>query len=201
MKKALLLIVMNMLAISAFTENTIVRLNDGREVILHDDYTWEYYIESGKNETKIENEVIYNGKIGIANIHYNSKNWKTTNPFSPSTEISFINERGDGYASFVEERIQVPLGSMEDILTNTLSKNGLKIDIIDSSIENIDGISYLFMKISGEISGIKVVYQYKVWSGNRGTVQIIVFTATNLFNEYFDDFQEILNGLEICEKD
>jgi hypothetical protein len=201
MKKILLFIFINLLAVVAFSEEAIISLNSGRKVVLHEDYTWEYVDNINNVGLKIDNEVIYRGKLGLGNIHYDSEKWKEASPFSSTTEISFINVKGDGYVSFVEERIQVPIENMKDLVSNMLTRNGLSISQMNSIIENIENTTYLLMTINGEIKGIKVKYLYKVWSGNKGTVQLIVFTASNLFDEYLNDFKEMLNGLEICQKD
>jgi hypothetical protein len=197
MKKFLLFLVFNICLMSIFSEDIIVSLNNGRRAILHQNYTWEYIDDSKSSSIQIENESIYKGKLGIANIRYNSKKWKIVDPFSQTTELSFLNMRGDGYASFVEERIQVPLENMKDVLLRSLDTRGLKATNIESSIKNISNKDFLVIRIDGVISGINIVYLYKIWSGSEGTVQLIVFTGANLFDEYNNDFNEFLNGLEL----
>ena len=44
MKKRYLLLLLSMMAANTFAADTVVTMKDGRKVVLHDDFTWEYVI-------------------------------------------------------------------------------------------------------------------------------------------------------------
>ena len=55
------------------------------------------------------------------------------------------------------------------------------------------------MQMGGTAKGIPFVFLGYYYSGKEGSIQVITFTADNLFDEYRKEFEEFLNGFEIAK--
>jgi hypothetical protein len=63
----------------------------------------------------------------------------------------------------------------------------------------VNGKKMLMLQLNGSSQGIKFSYCGYYYSNEKGTVQLVVYTAQNLLKEYEGDVEEFLNGLAPVE--
>jgi hypothetical protein len=56
------------------------------------------------------------------------------------------------------------------------------------------------LQIRGTIQSIPFVYLGYYYSGQEGSIQLLTYTASNLFDEYRHDFQELLDGFVVASR-
>ncbi|MES0489016.1 MAG: hypothetical protein ABUK01_03430 [Leptospirales bacterium] len=172
--------------------------SDGQPVTLNEDNTWEYMPVLNKPSTA---KKVLKSKKKFVEIWYDSNKWKETEkPLNGAAEFSMIHQSGGGYSVMIIEKIEMEL----DVLKTTALTNAKKVAkdarVTYDEITQINGENVLVMDIKGTIEGIKFVYHSAYWSGPEGVFQIITYTSADLFDKYFEDFEELLAGIVVKTK-
>ena len=69
------------------------------------------------------------------------------------------------------------------------------IQVVTQEYRFVNGQKVLFMEFGGSVEGMQITYDGYYYSDLGGTIQLIVFTGTNLVNKYKNKIEEFLNGL------
>ncbi len=176
---------------------------EGKTVILMDDWTWRYTQENTQeSRTSQSGEFArspfatqeYRGKKGYYSLWLNPSKWiileKNLNQVA---EYSFCHANGDAYAMLIFERTRIPIDSLEQIVLQNAINAAPDARITLSENRTVNGRNVRFVIIEGTISGISFIYNYYLYSG-KFSAQVITFTSRELYDEYKEDFQEFLNG-------
>lgn len=149
------------------------------------------------------NSILKNSRDTYA-ICYNSKKWRRSNRDEKDSDAEFFLEHvnGDGYALAVYERIEFPLGALKKLAIKSLEEDASdEVEILSEEKFNMNGHDALQLEMRGRFYDVKFrLYGYYV-TGEWGSLQFVTFTANNLFDEYSNDFIELLNGLKIIHAD
>ena len=78
-------------------------------------------------------------------------------------------------------------------------RNGQQTDqcgapVVKEEYRKVNDNIVLLMQLNGTMKGIKFTYYGYYYSSNEGSVQLVTFTATNLFDQQKKDMEEFLNG-------
>ncbi len=189
--------------VSAYSQQQRARTADGKEVILYPDGTWKHvetpvvHPPSSYSKPTSSNKLI-KGKYGTYGIWIDDKKWKKSEvQFSPQAEYSFVHTAGDGYAMIVPERIQMPLETLKSFALKNAQKAAPDARITFEEKRDVNDNKVLCMKIKGTIQSIPFTYLGYYYAGKAGTIQVITYTAQNLFAEFESDFTKFLNGFEV----
>lgn len=187
--------------------------DDGKQVWLYDNGEWEYAdssiappdfdtIATNPKEfkrTADANQLQKSNKCDIG-FYYNSKKWtKLKAPVNPSSEFSFKNNEKDLYATIIAEQIEVPLDTLAAIAITQAKTATTGLEVAEKEYRTVNGKKVLMVSMTGTIKGIKFTYLNYYYSGPSGSVQILTFTAQNLFKLYRKDAEDFLNGLVAYE--
>ena len=196
---ALLTLISAKAQISALTET-------GDEVVLYDDGTWKYLHDSTAQEHEIPiNETTFtksknssflvkskNVNVGVW-IH--PKNWQFSKVDDASAQEFNFKRRGeDLYAMLITEKMQIPLQNLRTIAIENGRAAAPDIKVVKEEYRTVNGLQVLMMQLGGTIQGIQFRYFGYYFTSEKGTVQLISYTSENLFNEYKEEMEEILNG-------
>lgn len=114
---------------------------------------------------------------------------------NPIAEYSLSLKNGEVFAMVLPEKEQVPLNMVPDIIIQGAEANGVKnAKIVEKEMRNVNGTEVLHLKWTGEIQDMKFIYVYDIYSGDRGTVQLVAYTLQDLYNKYSDEIDKFLNG-------
>jgi hypothetical protein len=129
-------------------------------------------------------------------IYYNPVKWKVAKEKNnEDAEFEFNLVKGDGYAMMLNEKIEIPLDNLKKIAFETLSENAPDAKIDKAEYRTVNALKVLHLEMSGTMQGIKFVFLGYYFSNERGTTQLVCFTAKSLIKEYKADFDDFLNGL------
>ena len=199
MKK--LIIIANLIysQINAVTES-------GNEVILYNDGTWAYLNDS----ININNQIPFNekdylkdakssflvksNKVNIG-VWINPKNWNFSKGDDKDVaELKFQKKGEDLYAILIAEKMQIPIESLKEIAIDNAKTVASDVKIIKEEYRIVNGIKVLMMQISGTIQGIKFTYFGYYYSNTNGSIQLITYTGSKIFDDYYNDIELFLNG-------
>ena len=187
-------------------QGTRATTEDGRTVILKPDGTWQY-LDSAKvantNEplifTKPKGSTdVFKAKGERFEVWYNSKKWKQKPSEDPS-KTTFEHSDGDVYAMVIAERIATNVEAMKQIALKNAQRAAPDIKIVFEENRLVNGKNILCLKLDGNIQGMSIRYYGYYYGGKAGMIQLVTFTAQNLFPEYESQLTDFLNGLVINE--
>lgn len=184
---------------------------NGRAVLLYPDGKWKYataLAESGRNggsavverkrpASATEKVDIAKGKLAL---HYNPKKWKPVSENEPG-RIGLLHNEGDGYGIVIAERLQVGLEALRKIALENALEAAPDAEITSERRLKVNGLEVLELQIHCTIQSIPFVYLGYYYSGKEGAIQLLTYTAANLFDEYRGDFQELLDGFTANPRD
>jgi hypothetical protein len=198
------------------TQMTQAQINavtsEGDKVILYSNGTWKYEKEDTAktvvirtNKKKFEKEKdagfqITSKKINIG-VWINPKEWnfeKSTG--DDASEFNFEKKGEDLFAMLITERTAMPLLTLKDMAIRNAKKAALDVKLINEEYRNVNGIDVLMLQMAGTIQGVKFTYLGYYYTSAGGSSQFVTYTASNLFEHYKSDMEELLNGLEEIKK-
>jgi hypothetical protein len=177
---------------------------DGRTVKLNENGTWQYVTTKLAGADSVTH--IYS-KPQLATTYaksarnrfgfwYDKNVWKLVQkPSNEYAEFELEMPKGDGYAMFISEKIQIDLDHLREIVIKNARGQDPNIAVEKEELRIVNGIKLKFLQMSGEAHGVKFIYQGYYSSNSSGTVQFVCFTARNLIKDYEPEFLNLLNGL------
>jgi hypothetical protein len=133
---------------------------------------------------------------GRASVSYDASKWKETTSTDPGRR-NFTHSTGDGYASIIYERIEIPTEQLRVIALDNARKVAPDARIVEDTRRRVNGTDVMLLRMEGTTSGIRFTYLGYYWAGTSGTVQVITWTGQNLFSEYRGEFENFLNGFHL----
>lgn len=180
----------------------------GQEVLLYADGSWQY--KEVENATIVQKDttsytkpkqadfLVKSTKIDVG-VWIDKKKWNYTRSKEGSgsaAEYMFNLTGQDAYAMIIPERIEIPIENLLDIAYQNAERAAPDIQVIKKEIRLVNGKPVHFMQMEGTLQGIKFVYFGYYYSFEKGSVQLLAYTAKNLLKNYEKDLELFLNGFE-----
>jgi hypothetical protein len=178
----------------------------GEVVVLNSNGTWEYLdnditetIEIPQNTDKFVKS--NNSSFCLKSSKFNVGFW--LDPKKWSFEKSVGNEEseynldfkdGDLYGLIISERAFIPLETMLVVALENAREIAPDIRIVNKEYRNVNGNKVLLIHMVGTTQGIIFFYYGYYFSNSTGTVQFLTYSSNNVFDEYKNDCEELLNG-------
>lgn len=185
--------------------NAVTELGD--QVLLYPNGTWEYLSDSAATELEITlnpNEfkkdeqasfLVKSQKTKIG-IWINAKKWTFKKGEGDDvSEYEFERKGEDIYALLVSEKLEIPIEGLADIAYQNAKSAAPDIRIEKKEYRMVNDKKILMMQMSGSMSGMKITYFGYYYSNDSGTVQLLTYTGSKLFNDYLSEIELFLNGL------
>jgi hypothetical protein len=127
---------------------------------------------------------------------YNPKNWELLKEnLNGVAEYSFKIDGGDAFAMIIPEDDITPLDEAPYIIFEGAKLSGVEdIKIIKMENHLVNGVEVLYLIWTGKIMDTEFTYIYNIYSGKKGTVQVVAYTLNDLFDDNKTSMNELLNG-------
>jgi hypothetical protein len=174
---------------------------DGKLVILNSDGTWRYADETPRRSDvpKLNVPAAFKRPVELGRGTYivllDEKKWRINKKEQEPGRFTFNHATGDVYAMSITERIAVPMETLKKIAIDNAREAAPDARVIVEERRRINGLDVLCMQIEGTLNGISFTYYGYYHSNDKGTVQLLGYTATNLFDEYRAELTDLLSGL------
>lgn len=178
------------------------RTEGGKEVLLFSDGTWKY-AEEKKGSGTASN---VRGKPASSQTRFKTARgsfeiWVDENKWSKTTDeagkMTFALKTGDAYALVVSEEIAIGVALLKEIAIGNAKKAGSDFTLLAEENRIVNGREVGSMKFNIIVQSIPFTYQGYYYGGKEGTIQVICYTAQNLFDKYERDITDFLDGLTI----
>ena len=177
----------------------------GQEVELHENGTWNYLKDNsrasfGTNNTSFKkspnSSFLVKSKIAPVGVWINTSDWKFNNDDNnEDSEYFFEYQHGDLYGMAIVEELEIPIDNLAKIALENAKYLINDIQVVTQEYRFVNGQKVLYMEFGGTVEGMQITYDGYYYSDSGGTIQLIVFTGTNLINKYKNKIEEFLNGL------
>lgn len=127
---------------------------------------------------------------------YNPKNWKLLEEnLNDVSEYSFKLNDGDAFAMVIPEEEITPLKDAPYIIIEGAKMSGVEdIEIIEMENHMVNGTEVLYLVWSGRLMNTNFTYIYNIYSGEKGTVQVVAYTLDSFLQLNQDTMNNLLNG-------
>jgi len=211
MKKSISFIVILFICYTQIIAQINAITDSGDEVYLFDDGTWRYV----DNKLELDNKIAVNETVFLKSenqsfmvksskanlgIWIDPKKWsfnKQSN--NPDVEYEFSLRDEDLYGMLISEKIQIPINSLKKIAYDNAVAAAPDVTIVKEEYRKVNGLELLMLRMEGTIDGIKFAYQGYYYSNESGTIQMVLYTGSNLMDYYSDEVFAFLNGLSEYE--
>lgn len=208
--KATLLTVILVAITSISVAQQTATTSDGKTVILNEDGTWKYDETKSTNilfndsllpkfSKPLSSKTLLKSQRTNHAVWYNSLKWSTVDvkPTEASEYLFKLKDR-DGYCLTVVEKIEIPVENFREIILKSLRMRGAEqMEIVKEEYRMVNGQRVLHMQFDASSKGIKFTYTGYYYSNETGTTQLLCYTGKNLFKDYKQDFENMLNGFAV----
>ena len=149
--------------------------------------------EFGASAGATERVAFLAGKGALA---FDPSKWKQTKS-ETGGKLNFQHISGDGYAMIIAERIAIPAEQFRDLAIANMHEVAPDGRVVEETRRKVNGADVRVMRLEGTAKGIAFTFLGYYYSGPAGSVQVVTYTGTALFDEYRADFEEFLNGLKV----
>jgi hypothetical protein len=203
-----LLLLLNAATCELTAQKTAVT-DEGEIVNLYDDGTWEYQNEIDETtesittnpfpfKKSIEAKFFLKSKVNDSAFYIDTKKWQhaaATN--NADAEYEFTLKGGDLYAMAITERISIPLTVLKNAVVTNARAAAPDIRVVHEEFRTVNNQTVLQMEMTGSIDGLEITYFGYFLSTSAGTTQWLVYTGSNLMNEYRKEIETLLNGITV----
>lgn len=205
MKKIFISLIILLISFSAVSQKSGLTAT-GDEVVLYNDGTWEYLVDSlniseiKRNDmpfTKDEKStfLVKSDKTNIG-VYLNPKKWSFTKAEIDSpAEFTFNIKSEDLNGMLIAEKVEIPVENLIEIALTNAKSAASNTRVILKEYRNVNGFDIVAMVLGGTIQGINFIYYGYYYSNDSGSYQFLTYTAESMFEESKKDMEELLNGI------
>ena len=133
---------------------------------------------------------------GAAIIRYQASSWEEQ-AIDFVGARQFFNESESFFITLVDEASQIPIDSMPDIAVLNARELGADVTEIRRGERNINGNRFTFIEYSASVSGFDLTYLGLFYSDASGTLQILGWSTSNIFEDTRGKIEQFASGFSL----
>jgi hypothetical protein len=187
-------------------EPIMATTEDGRKILVYPDGTWRLSKQptpepsTGTYEKSPEAKLFVKASKGSFGVWINPQKWKQEVTLEEDPiKITFTHKGGEAYAMMISERVTVPTDTLKKIVIANAKEEAPDVKVISEEKRIVNGKQVLCMTLVGTVQNVPFTYYGYYYGGPEGTIQVVTYTFSKLFDEFRTDFEEFLNGTQIGE--
>lgn len=190
--------------IQGITEN-------GDEVTLYEDGTWEYVGEEPapkiipmSKDTFVKpssSTFLMKSKKTSFGYHVNPKSWIIEKAKQhPDAEYQLRFKDNDIYGMIITEKVEIPVETLRNIVLDNAKQGASEVKVIEEEYRMVNGLKVLYMVFEAKTQGIQFRYKGYYYSDESGTMQFLLFSSPKIVKKLNEDIENVLNGFVTLEK-
>jgi hypothetical protein len=185
----------------SLSASEILTLSNGRKIIVNDNFTWEYYLSENDSDTsyKLTKNFVLNNYIQNAlktyKFYYNPNNWIKMDSSSPDAEFMFQNYEATGYFAIIYEGITIPMDSFKKLILMNAVQGYVEPKIIEEANCSVNNDTGKILIYEANVSGMDFTMMNYFTTNTTGSIQVLFWTASYLFDDLKQEFLDTLAGL------
>jgi len=123
--------------------------------------------------------------------------WERASSEENPIKIDFNHKKGEAYAILIAERVSFSMELLKKAAVANAKKAMPDVKIASEEKRLVKGKELLCLKLTGTVQGTPYIYYGYYYGGSGRSLQVVTYTASNLFDEFKQDFDDFLNGTRI----
>lgn len=202
MRKILCAFILFSISFIIYSQDVMAITDNGKKVILHDNWQWEYYVQEAvqpvsnlqfvKNPGATES---IEARIKTYKFWYDPEKWDMQKLTDGSAEYQFVSKDGEIYARLISEKMKITTEFMRQVIESNARKNAQIFDPIEESEIIVNGIQVNKLKVHIQMKEMDLIFQYYYFSNDLGTVQLFAYSTSDLFSKDEASINDFMNGI------
>jgi len=134
---------------------------------------------------------------GPFGVWIDTQKWKRNSSEENLIKITFDHKKGEAHAIMIAERISFSMESLKKAAVANAKKVALDVKIASEEKRVVNVKELLCLKFTATIQGTPYIHYGYYYSGSERNLQVVTYTASNLFDEFKQDFDDFLNGTRV----
>jgi hypothetical protein len=210
MNKCSLILVLACSGLFSLTINaqTQAVTSTGETVTLYENGTWEYVGKKKDREALINSSsftknpgasFLVKSKRTNYGLYIDPTKWRIDKKGENESdaEYSFNFKNGSSYAVMITEKAELSFELLKEAALVNGRAAAPDIAIVEEEYRIVNNNKVLLLQLKGTMKGLSFSYYGYYVTGQSGTIQLISFTTSKLFNEHKKEMETFLNGLII----
>jgi len=135
--------------------------------------------------------------IGPCGVWIDPQKWERASSEDNPIKIDFNHKKGEAYAILIAERVSFSMELLKKAAVANAKKAMPDVKIASEEKRVVKGKELLCLKLTGTFQGTPYIYYGYYYGGSGRSLQVVTYTASNLFDEFKQDFDDFLNGTRI----
>jgi DNA-directed RNA polymerase subunit RPC12/RpoP len=135
--------------------------------------------------------------IGPCGVWIDPQKWERASSEENPIKIDFNHKKGEAYAILIAERVSFSMELLKKAAVANAKKAMPDVKIASEEKRVVKGKELLCLKLTGTFQGTPYIYYGYYYGGSGRSLQVVTYTASNLFDEFKQDFDDFLNGTRI----
>jgi len=194
-------------ALSVFPEDRTVKL-DGKQIVLHDDFTWEYLTRAAADQgevLKIDLEITgtteYTSENGRYSLNLTEEVWSPTTGLNAEADFQFVNRDKNGFCVVLYDGFSIPLDSMKEVLIINASNVDPDARIVEVRKCLVNGIPGELVTYTAKYAGLNFTFLSFITNGEECTVQYTFYPLSNMFDRLESEFITAISGFRFSSSE
>jgi hypothetical protein len=184
----------------------------GEEVLLYDNYTWGYVHDfeivevldiplnsKAFNIPKSSTFLLKSERIPVG-LHLDDQKWNVAkNPENKSAEFEFELKSGELFGLLITENVGMTIESLKKAAIINGRAVAPDLKVVKEEFRMVNGVKMLLMQLDGTSQGVKFSYYGYYYTSDKGTIQLITYTAQAALPDLLPLCEDFLNGLVLLE--
>jgi hypothetical protein len=134
-------------------------------------------------------------------LYYDENQWVSipASDLNPIAEKCLLHKEKEIYTLLITEPTKLTPSALKQAVIINLRRGAKNLEILNQEVRNVNGKDILTFLISANMEDADLVYQWYIYSSDKGCLQYLVFTDKETYESSKNEFEQILNGLVITE--
>jgi hypothetical protein len=179
----------------------IITLKDGRQIIVRDNKTWDYYTSTA-NPSAIERlwgSADMTGRIFSNSdnfmVYYDPSTWNRTTGLNAKADVQLENSNKNGWGILILDARPYPIEQMKSLIIINAQSADKNARLIGEEPVLVNGQEGMIITYSATVQSVRCVYYSLIMSNKKGTIQYCFYTIDTYFEELKPQFRKAISGL------
>ena len=151
------------------------------------------------NYTQSSNDIEVKYNEGQFIFAYDESKWKVQ-PLetlgNDDAKLYLLGE-GDTHVTIIPETAELSFEYMEEAIISNMRAVDPGAKITEKGFRNVNDTELMWAYAEAETEGIKFVFYYHIYTGSAGTMQVVAWTTSNIFERRIRIIDELVAGLTV----
>jgi hypothetical protein len=104
---------------------------------------------------------------------------------------------GDTFVSLIPETSELTFEYMEEAILANMKSVDSNAEITEKGFRTVNDAELMWAYAEAETDGLKLTFYYHIYTGSAGSIQVVAWTTSNIFERRIMIIDELIAGLRV----